>query len=336
VGDVKDTAADLKRQLTSLTEKGQTLKDTVDDVLEFLRHRRTPFQDFVNGGAGRCANGSPCYEFRADLKAFVFDMADLRTRYAQIDRNGFGDGQFLAAFVDIMPPIALFGLYEIFQRVPNWQGIPLDLADLHDEMDDEDAFASESAERNAAVIKTSQTRALAPSPAGQWVFGLPVTKTDAFCAKGKLAKMDNVRLNRVKAGFFWTKSAFSAISEYAPEDKVVTLAGEGTSTHLPLRAILKSIPAVIESIFASVDAFRANLDECKKTEADVAQRAPLYEYRTSAGNKKAYWVVRGIIDGRRLYAPAAEDLLTEAANLHRLNRWQAAYDKICDAYAKLI
>jgi len=234
-----------------------------------------------------------------------------------------------------MPPIALFGLYEIFQRVPNWQGMPLDLADLHDEMDDPDAFASESAERNATVVTASQTRALSPTPGGQWSFGSPVTKTDAFCAKGKVSKMDNVRLNRVKAGFFWTKSAFGAISEYAPEDKVVTLAGEGTSVHLPIRAILKSIPAIIESIFASVDAFRANLDECKKTEIDLAQRAPLYEYRTSAGNKKAYWVVRGIIDGRQIYAPAAEDLLTQAANLHRNYRWQAAYDKICDAYAKL-
>ena len=53
----------------------------------------------------------------------------------------------------------------------------------------------------------------------------------------------------------------------------------------------------------------------------------------------ATWPIFGRVmrkDGRRLYAPAAEDLLPEAANLHRLNRWQAAYDKICDAYAKLI
>ena len=336
VGDVKDTAGDLKRQLTSLAANGQTLKDTVDDMLEFLRHRRTPLQDFVNGGTGRCGAGSPCYAFRADLRAFVLDMADLRTRFAQIDRNGLGDGQFMASIVDIMPPIALFGLYEIFQRVPDWQEIPFDLADLYDEVDDADVFAFESAERSAAVATTSQTRTPSRTPGGQWMFGSPATRTDVFCAKGKLAKMDNVRMNRVRAGFFWTKSAFGAISEYAPEFKDVTLAGEGTSVHLPIRAMLKSVPAVIESIFASIDAFRANLGECKRIETDIAQHAQLYEYRTSAGNKKAYWVVRGLIDGQGLVAPEAEDLLTQAANLHRNYRWQAAYDKICDAYAKLL
>ena len=75
VGDVKDTAQDLKRQLTSLAEKGQTLKDTVDDVLEFLRHRRTPFQDFVNGGAGRCGD--------KDLQQSAGEFCDVERRYSQ-------------------------------------------------------------------------------------------------------------------------------------------------------------------------------------------------------------------------------------------------------------
>jgi hypothetical protein len=305
--------------------------------LDFLQHRRTPFQDFVDGGTGRCGQGSPCYGFRSDLKDFIFDMAELRTRFAQIDRNGLGDGQLLANLVDILPPVALFGLYEIFQRVPDWQAIPLDLSDLHDEMGDPDAFSSESAEPSAAVVAPSQTRSTSRggSSGGQGTFGSPETRTDAFCAKGKQPKMDNVRLNRVKAGFFWTKSAFGAISEYAPEFKDVTLAGEGTSVHLPLRAMLKSVPAAIESIFASVDAYRANLGECKKIETDVAQRAPMLEYRSAVGNKKAYWVVRGIIDAQGIFSPQAESLLAEAGNLHRNYSWQAAYLKICDAYAAL-
>ena len=41
---------------------------------------------------------------------------------------------------------------------------------------------------------------------------------------------------------------------------------------------------------------RANL--CKKIETTIATRAPLVEYRTAAGNKKAYRVVRGVMQAR--------------------------------------
>ena len=42
-GDVKDTATDFKRQLGSLTTKGGTVKEYVEDGLDLVTHRRTPF-----------------------------------------------------------------------------------------------------------------------------------------------------------------------------------------------------------------------------------------------------------------------------------------------------
>ena len=58
---------------------------------------------------------------------------------------------------------------------------------------------------------------------------------------------------------------------------------------------MKSASKVIESIFASVDAHRANLDLCKQIETDVAQLAVLVDYRTPERVKTAYWVVKGVM-----------------------------------------
>jgi hypothetical protein len=333
-GDVKDTAADLKRQLTSLQQQGDTMKETVDDILEFLQHRRGPFLDFVNGGGGRCGQGSPCFDFRADLEDFVLDMADLKSKFPQIEKHGLGDGQLLADIIEYVPPLALFGLYEIFQRIPDWQDIPQNLADLYDEIGDPDAFSSELPGPSTALVHVAGITT--KSGGGQANFGAsPETNTDIFCSKGKQPKMDTVHLNRVKAGFFWSKSLLNGIAEYVPDEKTVVLGGEGTNVHIPVQATMKAAANVIESIFASVDAYRANLDVCKKIETDIAGRTQLLEYRTAAGNKKAYWVVKGIILAQGNFSPTAESLLTEAGNLHRNYNWQGAYNKICDAYAAI-
>ncbi len=333
-GDVKDTAADLKRQLTSLQQKGDTVKETAEDVLDLLQHRRTPFLDFVSGGSARCGQGSPCANFRLDMENFVLDIADLKSRFPQIERHGLDNGEVLADIIDHLPPLALFGLYEILQRVPSWQDIPQNLSDLYDEIGDPDAFSSELPGASSAAA-ASVPSIIVKAGGGQANFGSPETKTDIFCSQGKQPKWDTVRLNRFKAGFVWVKNMLDGTSEFAPETVEVTLVGEGGSVPVPIKGIMKTVASVIDSIFASVDAHRANLDLCKKIETDVAQCTPLLEYRTSAGNKKAYWVVKGIIHAQGDFSPAADSLLTEAGSLHRNYMWQAAYGKICDAYAAI-
>ncbi|MGH9807390.1 MAG: hypothetical protein ACRD9W_09025, partial [Terriglobia bacterium] len=180
-GNVKDTAQDLKRQLTSLQQQGDTVKETVDDALGLLQHRRTPFLDFVNGGTGRCGQGSSCGAFRTDLVDFVLNFADLKSRFPQIEKHGLGDGENLADIIDHMPPLVLFGVYEIFQRVPNWQDIPANLAALSDEIGDPDAFSLE-------LPLVSPTAAMSVAKAGAMPtdanFGTPETKTEIFCSQG--------------------------------------------------------------------------------------------------------------------------------------------------------
>ena len=331
-GDVSDTAQDFKRQLTSLQQKGASVKETVEDSLDLVQHRRTPFLDFVNGGSVRCGQGSACAQFRAALEDFVLDVADLKTRFPQIEKHGLGDGTILVDVIEHLPPLALFGIHEALQRVPDWQDVPQNLADLYDEIDDPDAFSLELPAPSAATLASAMTRIAGPA-GGQGAFGAAGTKTDVFCSKGKQPKWDTVRLNRLKAFFALIKGIFDTASEYAPDWYPVTVAGEGAAVPIPLKGVFKGVADAVDSIVATVDAHRANLGVCKQIETDVAQCTKLLEYRTPAGNKKAYWVVKGIIHAQGDFSPAADALLTEAGGFHRRFLWQQAYQKICDAYA---
>jgi len=44
----------------------------------------------------------------------------------------------------------------------------------------------------------------------------------------------------------------------------------------------------------------------------------------------------GIIQAQGNFSPTADALPTEAGSLHRNYMWQAAYNKICDAYAAIL
>jgi hypothetical protein len=329
-GDVKDTAADLERQLGSLTSKGVTVKESAEDALDLLTHRRTPFLQFVNGPHGRCGDGSACMDFRLDLEYFVLDMADLKRRFPQIEQHGLGDGTIMVDVIDHLPPLALFGLYEVLDRVPDWQDTPRNLADLYDEVGDPDAFSAEplgSAARFAVLPASTRP--------GQAYFGPSQARLDSFCGTGKQLRSDPVRLNRVRAGWTWVANMLDGTSEFAPETVDVTLAGEGGSIPVPVKGLMKTVGKVIESIFASVDTHRANIALCTQIESDVASCTPLVKYRTAAGNAKAYWAVKGVIAAQSQAQPDAETLLDDAGLMYRQRKWQRAYGKICEAYAAI-
>jgi hypothetical protein len=52
-GNIPQSAADLRRQLTKLQERGHMLSTTVEELLVWLERRRTPYLAFVgSGGSG--------------------------------------------------------------------------------------------------------------------------------------------------------------------------------------------------------------------------------------------------------------------------------------------
>jgi hypothetical protein len=340
-GDVKDTAADLKRQLALLQQQGDTVKETASDVLGHLQHRRTPFLDFVNGGAGRCGEGSPCWDFRMDLEIFVLDIADLKTKFPQIERHGLGDGHVVADIIDHLPPLVLFGLYEVLQRIPNWQDTPQNLSDLFDDMGDPDAFSLEPLGKSAAKTATVASATVKASTAlGQGKFGDPDTKTTLFCSQGKQLRNDPVKLNRVRAVWSGVSNMLDGLAEYTDAHVVIGLAGETSSIPTVIKGTMKTVAKVIETIFASVDAYRANLDLCKQIETDVAQRAMSVDYRTREGVKTAYWVVKGVMargSMKNIDQTTANSLLDDAGTRYGKSTpdYVGSYVQISAAYQAL-
>ena len=143
-------------------------------------------------------------------------------------------------------------------------------------------------------------------------------------------------MNRLKAFFLLLKDSFDGISEFVPEKKTVVVAGEGTDVDNPVKPALKAVAQAIDAILAAVDAYRGNRDECKKIETDVAQCTPLLEYRTDPGSKTAFFVVMGVVaqSGSSL-TTSQSSLLSQAGDLYSQKRYQAAYRRICAAYAAL-
>ncbi len=339
-GDVKSTSADLKQQLDLAKSKGTTVREAVQDGMEYVQQRRGAFLAFVDGHGARCGEGSPCMNFRLDLENFVLDMAELKTRFPQVEKQGLGDGGNLAEVIDRLPPVVLFGLHQTLDKVPGWQQMPQNLADLHDEVDDPDAFSDEPLD-GAIASKIAGERYLAADvrsrpAAPQASFGVPGTRLDFFCSAGKRLGTDPVRFNRVRATWTWMSKLLDGSSELVPEAMMVVVAGEGTEVPNPLKGIMKLTASVIESIFASVDAYRANLELCSKIESDVAACTPLKEYRTKAGVLKTYWTVIGVMHANDESPDAAVDAaLDEAGRAFSKARYQDAYRKVCDAYAQM-
>jgi hypothetical protein len=349
-GDVKDTAQELKQQLTALKDKGQTARETVQDILDFLQHRRQPLVNFVYVGGDmsnpRCGTNSPCANFRTDLEDFVLDIADLKSKFPQIEKHGLGDGTIIIDIIDYLPPIALFSVYEIFQRVPDWQDIPQNLSDLYDEIGDPDAFSLEAPGPTAVTATSAATRASAATAAqtaslrrGQgYGYGSSRHGTEDFCFKHGQGRKDPVRGNRLKAFLTHAKNLVEGIAEFMPEEKTIVAAGEGTSVKIPLQASVKGVAGAIDSIGSQLETYYSNLEQCKKIETDVAACTKLIEYRTDDGNRKAYWVVKGVEAAQCSYpnCPATvESALGEAGNRYAASDFRGAYQRICDAYTLL-
>jgi len=308
----------------------------VDDVLSFLESRKTPFQDFVNGGSGRCGTGSACAQFRTDLRTFALQMAELKDRFPVLQQHGLGDTDFFAELVKIVPPFALFGLHEILKRIPDWQDLPVDLADVFDEIGDSEAFSTliQASTQASTGVKTAlATTAAAPG------LGKALNDFETFCSKGKEALIDDVRFNRLKGQMTRWKNRFDSSSEWVPEEANVVLVGMGIGNiKMPAKPFFKTVSNALDSVHDMMETYRNNLDLCAQVEADLAARAPLVQYRSQAGFRKAYFVFQGVLNRSSLNSldkTNANSLRDLAKKKYSEGKWKDAYGFLCDAYAAL-
>lgn len=342
-GDIPETAADFRRQLDELNANGTFLKETVPELLTLLQNRRQPIRDFT-GPALACGSGTPCAEFRQQLRDFGRDFADLSDQLPMLRNAGLGDGSRLSRAIDVTPPFLLFFLHEALHEVADWQFIPLDLADLYDEVGDPDAFASDW--RPARVRRTDR-RASEPG-------ALARSAADTFCAnkadRVRDPSLDKVQLNRWKAALTSTKLVVGAFAEFMPDTIGGSVLGEGlTDVKIPIQAIVKAIASAVEVSGVLLDTFQANLDVCRSRlateeqraqdiETDLAECIPRNVYRTSGGNDDAYTRLSAVLTtaeaGGQPTGSARAAVRTVDKHRHR-GQWSLAYKFMCKAYARI-
>jgi hypothetical protein len=337
-GDVKSAAQHLVEQAQ---RRSQAMRDNADDLVTWFGNRQTPLQDFVNGGSGRCSTGSPCAGFRSDLRTFALQMAELKDRFPVLNQHGLGDTTFFAELVGIVPPIVLFGLHEILKRIPDWQDLPVDLADIFDEIGDSEAFSTTvepSPQVVAAALHDSMKFALATNRSATGL-GKAFTPTEKFCLTNTEARIDDVRFNKLKGLVYRWKNRFDSFSEYPKEDAEIILAGEGLGGFkIPTKPFLKTVSNALDSLHDMMETHRDNLAQCTKVEEDLAACAPLAEYRTQAGSKKAYFVFAGILNRKSLAEldkTNANNYASQARTKYNAGKYKESYMSLCSAYAAL-
>jgi hypothetical protein len=342
-GDIAESAADFRRQLDDLNAHGTFVKEVLPEVLMLLQNRRQPILDFA-GPTFDCDAGTPCAEFRQQLRDFGTDFAGLSSKLPMLQKAGIGDGSRLGKAIDVTPPFLLFFLHEALNEVADWQLIPRDLADLVDEVDDPDAFASDW-----RPSRLRDTRGRLQQEASH-----ERSAADTFCAnradRVSDPRLDKVALNRWKAALTSTKLVVAAFAEFIPDTIGGSVLGEGLSdVKIPIQAIVKAIASAVEASGVLLDTFQANLDFCRSRVAAAEQHAREVEthlatctelnvYRTSSGSAQAYERLSDVLataETEGQGTASARSAVRIVDNYRSRKQWSLAYRFMCKAYARI-
>jgi hypothetical protein len=336
-GDVSDAVKEL---LDQRKDRVDDMRDAVEDIVSWFQNRKTPLKDFVSGGPGRCGTGSPCAKFRSDLLAFALQMAELKDRFPVLEQHGLGDTAFFAELVKILPPVILFGAHEILQRIPGWQDLPVDLADVFDEIGDPEVFSTEQASAQlaaASVARGMKTASAASLPLTS--LGKPVDDFEKFCNRGVEAVADEVALVRLKGIVYRWKNRFDSYSEYFKDDDPLTFLGQSfPSIKYPGKPFLHTVSNALDSLHDMMEAHRDKLGACAKVEQDISACTTLVEYRTPRGARQAYFVMSGVLKRATLASvdqTNAKRALDKAKQKYNAGRYSEVYAYVCQSYVAL-
>lgn len=336
-GNVKVVAEDLRQQLKELVDKGFILRDSVEDILTWLQSRERPYYDFA-GDYPRCQPFTPCGQFREDLKRFFLEVADQRYNFPAIEKVGLGDGSHAVAIIENSPPILLFGLYEVFSRVPDWTEMPEKLQSIFDEIGDPDVF-SVRLEDDQQVVASSM------SMTSNMVVSR--TPTQRFCDRWEKRidkELDPVRLNRIEFFIYSLRQGLGLFESLTSETIGATVVGEGTETVIPnpLKAQAKIVLVAFDIIQRGAQTFRDNLGVCRanrrELELQVAQCTQLVDFILPSRRDDVYLLVQTKVENAAdEFVPVslAEKSLAEAERLRKEGKWKRAYHKLCAAYRQI-
>jgi len=335
-GNVKVVADEFQSQIEELLEKGLILKESLEDFLNWLQTRERPYRDFVGSDFPRCVGDTVCAQFRIDLSNFFLEIGGLRHNFPIIEKSGLGNGRGAAYIVNNSPPIILFGLYEVLERVPDWQQIPEDLKKIFDEIGDPEVF---SIRLDEEPTTTANTRFAQSSPVR--------SPSQQFCERWEKRvdnELDPVRLNRIEVFVFVLRQLMGLVESLTSETIGADLVGEGNETLIPnpLKAKLKMAVVVFNVIQKGAQTFRDNLGVCRSNrrelELQVAQCIELVDFILPSKRDAVYQLVQTKVtnaEAEHIPVEEAQKSLDEAERFRREGKFKQAYLKLCDSYRQI-
>jgi len=347
-GDIRTIAQDLREQLKKWEPyKGNTelLTQTVEDILGWLVNRTDDYINF-NGGnlSNKCPSSSDCGIFKADMIGFFKDISALPPEIEVIQRLGFRDAGIAEKIINFMPPIILFGMYERFKHIKNWQSIPADINNIFFEIDDPEAFSLQLYDEETNVIAITNT-----------VGPLDRTKTQRFCrlrayrldSDRKFDGVDPVRLNRLDMILSNIEEFLSSSCDWAPDDLNLTgtVVGEGAGTAFPSPSkILLCYSAAIPNIIAkAIETHRANIGLCMDRFAEIEDRLASCSFYSDftldkAANEEYYdLVLRRLDSAFKAGIPTSQSIKEYNSSKIFLTNgvYATAFQLLCKSYTKI-
>ena len=335
-GNVKVVADEFQSQIEELLEKGLILKESLEDFLNWIQSRERPYREFAGSESPRCKGDTTCAQFRLDLSNFFLEIGGLRHHFPIIEKVGLGKGREAAYIVNNSPPIILFGLYEVLERVPDWQQMPDDLKKIFDEIGDPEVFSIRLNEEPA----TTADERLAPSSSVR-------SPSQQFCERWEKRldiELDPMHLNRIEGYVFRLGQVLGLVESLTSETIGITMGGEGNETLIPnpLKAQLKMAVVVFNLIQKGAQTFRDNLGVCRSNrrelELQVAQCIELIDFILPSKRDAVYQLVQTKVTNAKaeqIPVENAQKSLDEAERFRKEGKFKEAYQKLCDSYRQI-
>lgn len=335
-GNISTVADEFKTQVDLLQAKGVLVKETADQLLDWLNSNKDEYLVFAGN---QCDNASPCGIFREEMRVFIEEFSYLSDRFPVIEKMGMSDSPRIIRLIDRLPPILIFPMYEVMNRMPDWNKIPEQLANIYDEIGDPEVFSIDFAPPiNTLSAEFTQTAVAATTPTGR------------FCERNA-SRLDNgidqVLLNRLQLLVSYLKTTMSIIGEVPPKDQNLEVAGEGGS--LPIPNAFKMIVYVVNFVQDAVSTYRDNISICRTIRDQELSRLLTLEIQVASCLQLVDFIMPGTRDDvYNLVANKIEDARNQGISVQQSDRamalvdsfradgdWKQAYLKLCDAYSKI-
>jgi hypothetical protein len=324
-GNISTVANEFKMQVDLLQDEGFLLKDSAEQLLNWLNSHRDEYLEFYGN---KCDNDSTCGIFREEMRIFIADFSILSDRFPVIEKMGMSDSPIIIKLIDKLPPILIFQMYTVMNRMPDWNKIPEKLSGIYDEIGDPEVFSTNFEPR----------------------INVNMTPTERFCELNA-DRLDNgidpVRLNRIQLFVSFLKTRWNVAGEIVPDSQTLTIVGEGGS--VPLPNLFKMIVHVINFMQDAVSTYRDNINLCRDIrdiersrlltlEVQVANCLQLTDFIMPKSRDDVYDLVVDKIDNARnagISVRQSERSMSLVDNFRNDGDWKEAYLKLCDAYKKI-